>query len=184
MTEPNPTEQEQAVAIENVSIKSQEHLERWTLRETPYICFVGVDLVRGLPWPEGHKTFQHVVQAYRSHRAVEADDERPAKLWTDPTTKEEKLVPIHKGDQMTIEELAGLVEHVGRLARQTVEHNLRAEEDTARKTNDHATLLLIREGRKVAQSGLEEVDGRVKDLAETLDRLHQDLVAIAEALSD
>ena len=59
------TEAQKAVAIQ-----SPGHLRRWVAQARPFVVFVGVHLVDGLPFPSGHQTFQHIVTAYTHQRAT------------------------------------------------------------------------------------------------------------------
>lgn len=58
-----------AVIRERVAQTSQDSLKRWLVASgRKYIIFNAEDLVDALNWPDGHRGFQHVVEAYRDYR--------------------------------------------------------------------------------------------------------------------
>lgn len=56
-------------AIENIELKDKDHLKKW-LQESgrPFLIFNALDLAEALPFPEGVRMFQMVLNYYREYR--------------------------------------------------------------------------------------------------------------------
>lgn len=102
--------------IENVAMKSPEHLARW-LEESgrPFIILKARDWIESLPsatWAEAVETMQFFISGYRDQRRAQSTGLIEDVETDDPETGGKRLVPteIMKGEMLEPEELDALIE--------------------------------------------------------------------------
>lgn len=91
-------------AIENVELKDKDHLKKW-LKESgrQWLVFNAMDLVESLPFPEGVRMFQMILDYYREYRR-----EKPTgdiRKEDDPINGDICEVPVFHDEVLTNEEI-------------------------------------------------------------------------------
>lgn len=101
-------EDEIALRLFNVSIKSPDHLKQW-LAETGrrWLVIDALQLVEALPWPDGLDSLIQIIACYRDHRRTIPSGR--TEVQTDPTLGEEVTVPVMCEDTLEVPEMEAVI---------------------------------------------------------------------------
>ena len=85
-------------------------LKRWQLSSgRKCLVFNAVDLVDALHWPEGHQSFQQIIEAYRDHRQTKQSNRRETQRTSDGV---DVSVLVAKGEALEPEEKRELLQQL------------------------------------------------------------------------
>lgn len=85
-------------------------LKRWLVASgRKYMIFNAADLVDALQWPEGHQSFQQIIEAYRDHRQTKQSNRRETQRTLDGV---DVSVIVAKGEALEPEEKRELLQQL------------------------------------------------------------------------
>jgi len=102
-------------ALENISIKSPEHLKKWLIASgRRWLVFDGVDLINSLDYPAGVLSLMQIINSYQAYRSSKMSN-RIEKI-EHPLTHEIIETALPKCDVLELEELDRCVRYLIGLA--------------------------------------------------------------------